>query len=151
LGRPEDWTLLLRDGVKPAPSLAAHRSCIRDIIEDWLTLGRIKPSIDDRTGALAWRGADLFGELAVQIALAANVLDGQVFCISCGKPYQPKRRVIRRGFNYCPAEKCQRRAAAARAQQYRNRKGTPARDRGERKLPFRGVYDGRTNDPLFSQ
>lgn len=152
LGQREDWAAILRNGVTPVQSLDTHRSCTRDVLEDWLSLGRIKPAIDDRTGALTWTGADLFGELAVQIALAAKALDGQVFCIVCGKPYEPKRRVIRRGFNYCPAEKCQRRAAAERAQRYRNKKAEPgARVRVGKKLPFRGVYGGTTNDPLFSQ
>jgi hypothetical protein len=31
------------------------------MIEGWLKLGRIKPTIDDLTGALTWTGADLFG------------------------------------------------------------------------------------------
>ncbi len=85
---------------------------MRHAIEGWLKLGRIKPAIDDLTGELIWTGADLFGALAVQIALAAETRDRQVFCLACGKAYEPKRRVIRRGFNYCPAAKCQREAAA---------------------------------------
>jgi hypothetical protein len=123
---------------------------MRDVIEDWLKLGRIKPAIDDSTGGLTWTGADLFGELAVQVALAAKSRDGQAFCIVCGKAYEPKRRVIRRGFNYCPDAKCQKVAAAQRAKQYRNRKRMAVHGSG-RKLPYRGPYQGRTNDPLFSQ
>jgi hypothetical protein len=150
LGRPEDWRELLRDGVSPAQSLGAHRSCLRDAIEAWLKLGRVKPTIDDITTGLTWTGADLFGELAVQIALAAKALDGQVLCVACGKEYQPKRLVVRRGFNYCPKVKCQRQAAAARAKRYRNRKKSPEHEE-RRGLPYRGVYGGTTNDPLFSQ
>lgn len=150
LGKKEDWAKLLREGVTPAQSLAAQRLCLRDVIEDWLKLGRIKPAIDESSGGLTWTGADLFGELAVQIALAAKPRGGQVFCIVCGKAYEPKRRVIRRGFNYCPALKCQRVAAAQRAQRYRNRKRS-AVDGSARKLPYRGLFQGRTNDPLFSQ
>jgi len=156
LGQREDWAQLLREGVTPAQSLDAHRSCARDVLEDWLSLGRVKPAIDDLTGRLTWTGADLFGELVVQMALAAEGVDGQVYCIACGKPYEPKRRVIRRGFNYCPAEKCQRQADAERALRYRNRKkalerGAAGKGRDDRKLPFRGLFHGRTNDPLFSQ
>jgi hypothetical protein len=124
---------------------------MRDLLEDWLNLGRIKPAIDDITGALIWTGADLFGELAVHLALAAGSLDGQVFCISCGRVYEPKRRVIRRGFNYCADAKCQRRAAADRARRYRNRKSQSNTSTREKSLPFRGPNGGRTNDPLFSQ
>ena len=150
LGSAEDWGKLLQDRFVPARSLDAHRSCMRDAIECWLKIGRIKPTIDDLTTGLTWTGADLFGELAVQIALAANARDGQVFCVACGKPYQPKRLVIRRGFNYCPKVKCQRQADAQRAQRYRDRKKSnePA---GKRDLPFRGIYGGTTDDPLFSR
>jgi hypothetical protein len=150
LGDDSDWTMLLSEGIAPARSVNAQRLCIRHLIEGWLKLGRIKPAIDDLTGGLTWTGADLFGELAVQIALAAEARDGQVVCVSCGKPYEPKRRVIRRGFNYCPATKCQREAAAKRAQRYRNRKCTSGRGIST-KLPYRGLFQGRTNDPLFSQ
>jgi hypothetical protein len=150
LGKAEDWGKLLQGRYSPASSLEAHRSCLRDAVEAWLKLGRIKPTIDDMTTGLTWTGADLFGELAVQIALAAKAMDGQVLCVACGKEYQPKRLVIRRGFNFCPRIKCQRQAAAQRAKRYRDRKKSPARKDGS-KLPYRGVYGGITNDPLFSQ
>ena len=150
LGEDTDWAILLSEGIAPARSLNAQKLCVRHAIEGWLKLGRIKPAIDDLTGGLIWTGADLFGELAVQIALAAEARDGQVFCVACGKPYEPKRRVIRRGFNYCPAAKCQREAAAKRAQRYRDRRSATGQGR-RRKLPYRGLFQGRTNDPLFSQ
>ena len=150
LGGDDDWTILLRDGVRPAPSLQARRRCMRDIVGGWLSLGRIKPAINDFSVALTWTGADLFGELAVQLALTIEQIDGCVFCIACGKPYSPKRRVIRHGFNYCPAPACQREAAARRSKEYRDRKrsGSPL---GAQNLPYRGVHGGRTNDPLFSE
>jgi hypothetical protein len=150
LGEREDWAKLLRDGVTPVQTPGAQRLCLGDVIEDWLKMGRIKPAIDDLTGGLSWTSADLFGELAVQVALAAKSRDGQAFCIVCGKAYEPKRRVIRRGFNYCPDAKCQKVAAALRAKQYRDRQRLAVHGNG-RKLPYRGLYQGRTNDPLFSQ
>lgn len=150
LGSPEDWGKLLHERASPAGSLGAHTSCLRDAIEAWLKLGRVKPTIDDLTTGLTWTGADLFGELAVQIALAAKALDGQVLCVACGKEYQPKRLVIRRGFNYCPRIKCQREAAAQRAKRYRDRKKSPEQEHGP-ELPYRGVYGGTNDDPLFSQ
>jgi hypothetical protein len=149
LGEDADWDKMLRDGVAPARSVGAQRLCLQDMIEGWLRLGRVKPTIDDLTGALTWTGADLFGELAVQIALAAKALDGQILCVACGKAYQPKRLVVRRGFNYCAAVKCQREAAAQRAKRYRDRK---LGGQGSlRELPYRGAFQGRTDDPLFSQ
>lgn len=149
-GRDVDWNNLLRPGIHPGPSVAAERLCLRDAVDGWLQLGHIKPTVDDVSGALTWTGADLFGELAVQVALAVNAMDGRVFCIVCGKPYQPKRRVTRRGFNYCPDPNCQRQASAQRAQRYRNRKRSSVGATG-RPLPYRGAFQGRTNDPLFSQ
>jgi len=151
LGDKEDWAKLLSRGTVPAHSLDAQRLCMQDAIEGWLKLGRIKPTIDDLTTGLTWTGADLFGELAVQIALAAKAMDGQVLCVACGKAYQPQRRVIRRGFNYCKEEQCQREASALRAKRYRDRKLLSGKARSAPKLPFRGAYQGRTNDPLFSQ
>jgi hypothetical protein len=150
--RGEDrlWASILREGFRPAQSLESQAKCLRDAVEVWLRLGRIKPTIDDLSGGLTWTGADLFGELAVQLALTVKGMEGQVFCIVCGKPYAPKRRVIRRGFNFCPAPACQREAAARRAKRYRDRKHSGSSGRA-RDLPYRGVYGGRTNDPLFSE
>jgi hypothetical protein len=136
VGKAEDWGKLLRHRYSPAISMEAHRSCLRDAIEGWLKLGRINPTIDDITTGLTWTGADLFAEIAVQIALAAKAMDGQVLCVACGKEYQPKRLVIRRGFNYCPKIKCQRQAAAQRSKRYRDRKKSPEGKDG-RKLPYR--------------
>ncbi len=149
LGSVDDWERLLRPGVSPVQSLDAQGRCLGDVIEGWLSLGRIKPAIGNLTMKLTWSGADLFGELAVLVALAATAKDGQVFCAACGNAYEPKRRVIRRGFNYCPEDKCQRQADAMRAQRYRDRKKDRSVREG-RPLPFRGPYGSRTNDPIFS-
>lgn len=75
-GREVDWNNLLRPGIHPGPSVAAEKLCLRDAVDGWLQLGYIKPTVDDVSGALTWTGADLFGELAVQVALAVNALDG---------------------------------------------------------------------------
>lgn len=150
LGRPEDWAILLRGSVTPVLSLPAQKRFVRDVLEGWLKLGRIKPTVDGQTIGLTWAGADLFGELAVQLALAAKALDGQVLCAACGIAYQPKRRVKRGGFNYCPSAKCRQVAAAARAKRYRDRKQSTKQKEHAGVLPLRGLFGGRTNDPLFS-
>jgi hypothetical protein len=150
LGAKDLWSIVLRDGVTPSQSIQAQQQCLREAVEGWLKLGRIKPTIDDLSGGLTWTGADLFGELAVQVALAIGGTDGQVLCIVCGKPYASKRRVTKHGFNYCPAPPCQREAAAQRAKRYRQRKRSGSHG-SVRDLPYRGLYHGRTNDPLFSQ
>ena len=76
---------------------------MREVVDGCLRLGRIKPTVDDLSGQIAWTGADLFGELAVEVALAVNAIDRRVQCIVCGKPHAPKKCVEKRGFNYCSA------------------------------------------------
>ena len=83
-------------------------------------------------------------------AVVVSAIDGRVQCIVCGKPYVPKKRVEKRGFNYCSASGCQKEAAAQRAKRYRDRKRS-SKPGSVRDMPYRGLYRGRTNDPLFSQ
>ena len=103
------------------------------------------------SGGITWAGADLFGELAVQLALASNAEDGQVFCSVCGKPYEAKRHVARGGVHYCPAARCQKVAAARRASRYRSRRRAGGASADLRKMRYRGPLGGRTDDPLFSR
>jgi hypothetical protein len=63
--------------------------------------------------------------------------------------HAPKKRVGKRAFNYCSASGCQKEAAAQRAKRYRDRKRS-SKPGSVRDMPYRGLYRGRTNDPLFS-
>jgi hypothetical protein len=150
LGKPNDWSMVLRR--TPVSSLKAQRACLDDALRDWLALGKLSPTIDDISHGLRLVGADLFGELAVQLFLAANRSDGQVFCIHCGKAYAPRKRVTKGGANVCPNKRCQGIAASIRSRRYRARKGRSTADgkRGPSEPRFRGVYGGKTNDPLWS-
>lgn len=114
---------------------------MREVVDGCLRLGRIKPTIDDLSGQIAWTGADLFGELAVEVALAVNAIDRRVQCIVCGKSHAPKTRVEKRGFNYCSASGCQKEAGAQRAKRYRDRKHS-SKPGSVRDMPYRGLYRG---------
>jgi hypothetical protein len=116
-----------------------------------MTLGDVRPEIDRINHRITWAGTDLFGELAVQLALVGVLADGQVHCSNCGKAYSPKKQIIRGAVHYCSNTRCQKVATALRAKRYRRNKKMPAKaKRGERKLRFRGPMGSRTNDPAFS-
>jgi hypothetical protein len=116
-----------------------------------MTLGDVRPRIDLMTHMITWGSTDLFGELAVQIALVGVRADGQVQCTNCGKSYAPRKQIVRGGVHYCSNPRCQKVAGALRAARYRDSKGESATEKSAaRKLRFRGVFDSRTNDPLYS-
>ena len=151
LGEPDDWSTVLRDGVSPRKNVESHRTCWADAVDSWLTLGDMRPRIDLMNHRITWAGADLFGELAVQLALVGVRADGQVHCTNCGRDYAPRKQIVRGGVHYCPNPRCQRVASARRAARYRGSKSESAREKSDaRKLRFRGVFDSRTNDPLCS-
>ena len=151
LGEPDDWSLVLRDRGSPEQDVESHRTCWADAVDSWLTLGDVRMRIDSLSRGLTWACADLVGELAVQLALVGVRADGQVHCTNCGKAYAPKRQIARGGVHYCLNPRCQKVASARRAARYRESKGESAWEKSDaQKLRFRGVFDGRTNDPLFS-
>jgi hypothetical protein len=90
----------------------------------------------------------------VQLSLAGIGAPGQAYCTNCGETYAPKRQIIRGGVHYCPDPRCQKIASAARSARYRQRqkksKGKTTSRRKRSKLRYRGVFDSKTNDPLFS-
>jgi predicted nucleic acid-binding Zn ribbon protein len=151
-GETEDWSVALRKGLVPQATIEAQRACLNDVLDCWLHLGCVRAMIDRLSNAITWGGADLFGELAVQLSFAVRGVEGWVHCVVCGKPFAPKNRVVRGGVHYCREKFCQNAASAERSARYREQKRQAASEKGEghRKLPFRGVYEGETDDPLFS-
>jgi hypothetical protein len=111
---------------------------------------------------ITWASTDLFGELAVQLALVGVRADGQVHCTICGRGYAPRKQIVRGGVHYCPDPRCQKVASARRAARYRGSKSESASEKRDevrnvgavghrsRELRFRGIFGFRTNDPLFS-
>jgi hypothetical protein len=53
--------------------------------------------------------------------------------------------------HYCSDPFCRKVVAAKRARRSRSSKQTGEKTTRSGKLPWRGVYGGRTNDPLFSR
>jgi hypothetical protein len=151
LGLAEDWRVVVWDRVSLRPTVAAHRDCWGLAVDSWLTLGDVRPTLDSLNQRITWDRTDLFGELAVQIALASVRSLGQVHCAACGKSYAPKKLIARGGVHYCNEPKCQKIAAATRSARYREKRGDPDREKtSARKLRFRGVFDSHTDDPLCS-
>jgi hypothetical protein len=151
LGDSSDWALVLRDRVSPKGNVESHRDCWADVVDSWMTLGDVRPHIDLISHSITWARTDLFGELAVQLALVGVRADGQVHCTNCGRVYAPRKQIVRGGVHYCPDRRCQKVAGALRSARYRGSKGQSEREKkADRKLRFRGVFDGRTDDPLFS-
>jgi hypothetical protein len=147
-GDAADWSVVLRDRV--VPSEGADGICWSDTVESWMQIGDVQLMIDRASRRITWRGADLFGELAVQIALAGMNAPAQAYCTICGKAYAPKKQITRGGVHYCPSPRCQKLATALRAKRYRESRRDPQAKKDARDLRFRGVFGGMTNDPLFS-
>ena len=151
LGDSADWALVLRDRVSPKANVESQRDCWADVVDSWMTLGDVRPHIDQLNHRITWAPTDLFGELAVQLALVGVRADGQVHCTNCGRAYAPRKQIVRGGVHYCPDRRCQKVAGALRAARYRGSKSESGKEKkADRKLRFRGFFDGRTDDPLFS-
>jgi hypothetical protein len=148
-GDEADWSIVLNDGV--CPSKSAEKKCWCDAIRLWLHLGDVRPTIQYRNQTITWESTDLFGALAVQLALGGMQAPGQVHCTNCGKTYAPKKQIARGANHFCGNRRCQKVAAASRAARYRQNKKNPhGRKTSARKTPFRGILGARTDDPLFS-
>jgi hypothetical protein len=150
-GNEAAWSTVLRDPLRPMVGLDSQRHCLGDAVNVWLNLGDVQPVIDIENQGIRWRGADLFGELAVQLALASFHAEGQAFCSRCGREFTPKKRLQPGSVHYCRNPRCQKWAAAHRSSRYRQRKKTGKKETGSHELRWRGPYGGRTNDPLFSR
>ena len=116
-----------------------------------MALGDVRPKIDHINHRITWAGTDLLGELAVQLALVGVMADGQAHCSICGEVYAPKKQIIRGAVHYCSDPRCKKVAAARRSRRHRENKKLPKKEKqANRKLRFRGLMGGRTDDPLFS-
>jgi hypothetical protein len=145
------WSNVLIDPLRPTAGLESQRRCLGEAVNVWLNLGDIQPVIDIENQGLRWGGTDLFGELAVQLALACFCSEGKAFCSVCGREFTPKKRLQPGSVHYCANPRCQKEAAAHRSRRYRQRKNTRKGETRSHELRWRGPFGGRTNDPLFSR
>ena len=93
-GNPLNWGIVFDETMATRP-IDDQQICLTDVTQAWLNLGACRPSINRGIGGIQWTGADLFGELAVHLALSVQNVDGQAYCARCGKPFIPKKRPTR--------------------------------------------------------
>jgi len=84
---PIERPKLARDAVRQWDLIGA-------VIEDWLILGRVMPSLTRFAGnvGVSYAGTRLFGYLAVQLLLAVARAEGFVTCSGCTRIYEPQGR-----------------------------------------------------------
>ena len=142
-GRLEDWTVIYSVPCKPekielllhwherqAPlwlEFEKHR-----LAKAWnwlLHLGNVRPCLSWTSEVVAWEfgGKGLFGNLAIQLVLAASRTEGLAKCSTCPNTYIPKYRPAYNRSNYCPncREKGmpQRKASRTYYHKHPNKKG----------------------------
>ena len=100
----------------------------------WLEIGAVRPSVqlhpdwtrvEGERALLPTVGASgLFGQLALELALAGTGSAGLAMCASCGEWFVPAFAPRKGERQWCPAPQCKKamRAAATRASRARNRR-----------------------------
>jgi hypothetical protein len=67
-----------------------------EVLQEWLTLGDVHAIVqwhkDEIRPVITFRGAGLFGALAVQLALSVAGVDGWAICDACHRQYIPMQR-----------------------------------------------------------
>lgn len=113
VGDPSDWAVVYMASGRAAPwwdqTLQVERLVLASVLNEWLTLGGVRPSISWR-GPLAeidYVGPNLFSVIALQLAFAVSGGDGISTCSGCGRVYPRQRRPKEGQRNYCP--ECRRR------------------------------------------
>ena len=106
-GKKRDWDLIKPMLDSEGRTLRAERYWLGTEIDAMLKIGDVRPTfswvhhhptIKYATGG-AW--ANLFGYLALQLALAVSRTDGLATCSACGRSYMPDRRPNPDRRSYC--------------------------------------------------
>lgn len=148
-GAAADWGTVYERPAQPGPpgqgDLDAERLALTLLVNEWLVLGNVRPQFwwaEGRNAAPEIRlgGEDLFGALAVQLALAISQTDGLALCSACGSPYVPERRPRPDERHYCAACRDAGRPIRDAARDYRSRqakepKPPATRTRSTRSVP----------------
>jgi hypothetical protein len=73
-------------------------------LNQWIELGRVRPYVETNVDHLriTFGSYDLFGAIAIQLALVATRTEGLAMCSVCGRAYPPTRRPRSDQRNYCP-------------------------------------------------
>ena len=90
-GTNEDWLLVLDHGLPghhPTSLMEVNRTFLLEAIRGWMSFGSVHLWIWDLHGKIGLAGADLFGKLALELALAVSRSKGLWVCSFCGQQYQ---------------------------------------------------------------
>jgi hypothetical protein len=115
VGSMEDWAVVTRTrnprNLEELYDRNAARHTIASAVDIWLRWGAVEVNFnwDDPKPTVVIGSNNLFGNLAVQLMLAAGRTQGFVSCSACGNQYIPKRRPRIGERHYC--HNCGRAAA----------------------------------------
>jgi len=104
-GEQTDWRFLLPEdqGQTVAEgSLEVAKARLATVVEVWLRIGAVQPKVDPlRPPHLFVSGVDLFGAIALQLAMVVTSSRGLSFCSGCGSAYSPTHQPTARRRHYC--------------------------------------------------
>lgn len=106
-GDRDDWRMLVpEDQVRAVidGTLEAAKVRLAFVVEMWLRIGAVQLRVDARKPPhLAVSGVDLFGAIALQLAMVVASTTEIAFCAGCGRAHAPAHRPHASRNNYCPA------------------------------------------------
>lgn len=104
-GDAADWSFLVpEDQVHTVVggSLDVAKARLATVVEIWLRIGAVQPKVDLlRPPHLFVSGVDLFGAIALQLAMVVTSSTGVSFCSGCGSAYSPTHQPAARRRHYC--------------------------------------------------
>lgn len=115
----DDWQVLKgTDEAKQVPDADAAREAVEIWVGNWLSQGRVQPTLgwNPETGAdIKLWGFGLWGAIARQLAFAVARIDRWAICHGCGEVFVPTRKPRSGSRIWCSKRECKR-AARRRAQ-----------------------------------
>ena len=109
-GTRADWEQIYgthgRHGLPRGLRSGYEKFLLGELLQEWLTLGDVHANVqwlkDELRPVITFRGAGLFGALAVQLALSVAGVDGWSICDACHRQYIPMQRRPKTGQrNFC--------------------------------------------------
>jgi hypothetical protein len=100
-----EWANLLppMQAAKAAADSSIGRVRLAQDVERWLLLGDVRPRVSLQMDPhLRVGGLELFGSIALQLAMAVTATAGLAFCSGCADAYIPERQPGAGRRNYCP-------------------------------------------------
>src|SRR5260370_36318678 len=99
-GPRADWKQIFgpdfRQTVPEGLKLGTEKFLLAELLQEWLRHGEVHATVqwlkDELRPVIGFRGAGLFGALAVQLVLSVADLNGWAVCEDCHKQYTPPPR-----------------------------------------------------------